>query len=125
MARRKWNGLCSAGLHGLDFEGQPCDLCQPDDPTKLPPHLAASLPYGELPRERPYCVECSECGAVPREHCVTVGGRSCKPHGKRIARANGLRPTPRRGMFSKPPGGIEFTEAELEAFRVLGHEIPK
>lgn len=23
----KWNGLCDAGKHGLDFKGQPCDLC--------------------------------------------------------------------------------------------------
>ncbi len=22
-----WNGLCPAGKHGLDFEGQRCDLC--------------------------------------------------------------------------------------------------
>lgn len=22
-----WDGLCSAGKHGLDFDGQPCDLC--------------------------------------------------------------------------------------------------
>lgn len=22
-----WNGLCPAGKHGLDYEGQPCDLC--------------------------------------------------------------------------------------------------
>jgi len=22
-----WNGLCPAGKHGLDFEGQACDLC--------------------------------------------------------------------------------------------------
>ena len=23
----QWNGLCPAGKHGLDFEGQRCDLC--------------------------------------------------------------------------------------------------
>lgn len=23
----RWNGLCPAGKHGLDFEGQTCDLC--------------------------------------------------------------------------------------------------
>lgn len=23
----KWNGLCPEGEHGLDFEGQDCDLC--------------------------------------------------------------------------------------------------
>lgn len=22
-----WSGLCPAGLHGLDFEGQECDRC--------------------------------------------------------------------------------------------------
>jgi hypothetical protein len=24
---RRWNGLCAAGQHALDFEAQPCDLC--------------------------------------------------------------------------------------------------
>lgn len=24
---RKWNGLCPASKHGLDFKGQACDLC--------------------------------------------------------------------------------------------------
>jgi hypothetical protein len=24
---KKWNGLCLAGKHGLDFQGQPCDMC--------------------------------------------------------------------------------------------------
>jgi len=23
----EWDGLCPAGKHGLDFQGQPCDLC--------------------------------------------------------------------------------------------------
>lgn len=27
MAKRWWNGFCPAGLHGLDFEDQACDLC--------------------------------------------------------------------------------------------------
>lgn len=22
-----WNGLCPKGRHGLDYQGQPCDLC--------------------------------------------------------------------------------------------------
>lgn len=26
-ASKKWNGLCPDGRHGLDFEGQACDLC--------------------------------------------------------------------------------------------------
>ncbi|MCJ7437635.1 MAG: hypothetical protein MUP97_07745 [Acidimicrobiia bacterium] len=26
-----WNGLCPAGTHGLDFEGQRCDLCPPEE----------------------------------------------------------------------------------------------
>ena len=25
--RWRWNGLCPTGFHGLDFEGQACDLC--------------------------------------------------------------------------------------------------
>ncbi len=25
-----WSGLCPAGTHGLDFEGQTCDLCTRD-----------------------------------------------------------------------------------------------
>jgi hypothetical protein len=24
---KKWKGKCPAGLHGLDYEGQRCDLC--------------------------------------------------------------------------------------------------
>jgi hypothetical protein len=30
VTSKKWNGLCPAGKHGLDYEGQPCDRC-PDD----------------------------------------------------------------------------------------------
>lgn len=28
-----WNGMCPARKHGLDFEGQRCDLCEAGDPT--------------------------------------------------------------------------------------------
>jgi len=24
---KEWSGMCLAGKHGLDYEGQPCDLC--------------------------------------------------------------------------------------------------
>ena len=24
---RKWSGKCASGKHGLDYRGQPCDLC--------------------------------------------------------------------------------------------------
>ena len=24
---QRWNGMCPAGKHGLDFQGQPCDRC--------------------------------------------------------------------------------------------------
>jgi hypothetical protein len=27
MTKRKWNGMCPAGKHGADFQGQSCDLC--------------------------------------------------------------------------------------------------
>jgi hypothetical protein len=27
IKKRSWCGLCPAGKHGLDFEGQHCDLC--------------------------------------------------------------------------------------------------
>lgn len=27
MSRRRWDGLCPAGRHGLDFKSQPCDRC--------------------------------------------------------------------------------------------------
>ena len=27
IARPSWNGMCPAGKHGLDYEGQRCDLC--------------------------------------------------------------------------------------------------
>jgi hypothetical protein len=36
----KWNGLCPAGKHGLDFRGQPCDLC----PKPGSSHLVAVDP---------------------------------------------------------------------------------
>lgn len=26
---RDWNGMCPAGKHGLDYEGQACDRCHP------------------------------------------------------------------------------------------------
>lgn len=26
--RETWDGLCPAGKHGLDYAGQPCDLCR-------------------------------------------------------------------------------------------------
>ena len=26
-AERTWNGMCPAGLHGLDYQDQRCDLC--------------------------------------------------------------------------------------------------
>lgn len=28
-----WNGMCLARKHGLDYEGQPCDMCEKGDPT--------------------------------------------------------------------------------------------
>lgn len=30
-AQQKWNGMCPAGKHGLDYEGQPCDECAPPE----------------------------------------------------------------------------------------------
>lgn len=27
MKKAQWSGFCEAGKHGLDFEGQRCDLC--------------------------------------------------------------------------------------------------
>lgn len=27
VVKARWSGLCEAGKHGLDFEGQRCDLC--------------------------------------------------------------------------------------------------
>jgi hypothetical protein len=35
-APRWWNGLCPEGKHGLDFEGQRCDLC-PASPEEVSP----------------------------------------------------------------------------------------
>lgn len=29
MAHWSWSGLCPAGLHGLDYRGQVCDICTP------------------------------------------------------------------------------------------------
>lgn len=27
---QQWSGMCPAGLHGLDYEGQACDVCEHD-----------------------------------------------------------------------------------------------
>ncbi len=29
--KQPWNGMCPTGKHGLDFEGQACDVCAHDD----------------------------------------------------------------------------------------------
>lgn len=33
----KWNGMCESGKHGLDFEGQTCDVCLHDAQPGLDP----------------------------------------------------------------------------------------
>jgi hypothetical protein len=32
-----WNGRCPAGKHGLDHEGQPCDLCAAEAKNEAKP----------------------------------------------------------------------------------------
>lgn len=44
MSKTDWNGLCPAGKHGLDYEGQPCDLCL--KPTKAARERAALVAIG-------------------------------------------------------------------------------
>lgn len=118
--------MCPAQLHGLDYDGQACDLCAEMNKQAgriQYEHARVQKPF----KARAYCVACPECGSHPLEGCVAANGnsRSCKLHGKREARANGLKATPRRGFYQKPKTPIVFAEAELQAFRLLGHAIPK
>ncbi len=118
-------GLCPALLHGLDYAGQKCDLCAEIEKraTRLQFEHANARKQFTLPA---YCVVCPECFADPLQGCTAVSGRSCsKPHGAREARANGLRATPRRGFYQRPKKPIIYNAAEQQAFRLLGHEIPK
>ena len=118
--------MCPAQLHGLDYDGQACDEC-----AKIvarggwvrADHARAQKPF----KVRGYCVVCPECFADPLEGCIAINGgeRSCKLHGKREARANGLKATPRRGYYQKPKVPIQFNAAEQQAFQLLGHAIPK
>jgi hypothetical protein len=65
--KRKWDGFCPAGKHGLDYRGQPCDLCpapaMPSDrPRALEPHevVIAAL-YRACPFAPPPDVGCRRC----------------------------------------------------------------
>lgn len=45
-ARESWSGLCPAGKHGLDYEGQPCDLCEPEpEPERKIISQCATCPW--------------------------------------------------------------------------------
>jgi hypothetical protein len=119
-------GMCPALLHGLDHEGQACDLCAAMNARAKRVQFEHEHAQKKF-TDKAYCVACPECSADPLEGCIAVNGgeRSCKLHGKREARANGLKATPRRGHYQRPKVPIQFTDAELQAFRLLGHEIPK
>lgn len=118
-------GMCPALLHGLDYANQACDLCAEMNKraTRIQfEHTNAQKQF----TAKSYCVACPECFADPLQGCAAESGHSCsKPHGRREARANGLRATPRRGHFQRPRTPIVFADAERQAFRLLGHEIPK
>ena len=46
----KWDGMCSAKKHGLDYEGQPCDYCADEDAAAETQQEAANiLKASELP----------------------------------------------------------------------------
>jgi hypothetical protein len=115
--------MCPALLHGLDFDGQACDFCA--EMVKQAGRLQYQMTQYKPFTERAYCVACPECNAHPLEGCCAYGGRSCKLHSKREARANGLRATPRRGFFQRPKTPIQFNEAERQAFQLLGFPIPE
>ncbi len=117
-------GMCPALLHGLDYAGQTCDFCEAMN-KRAARHQRAMTTYLAPFKDRAYCVACPECSSDPLIGCVADSGRSCKPHGKREARANGLKSTPRRGHYQRPKNGIQFNEAERQAFQLLGHAIPK
>lgn len=117
--------MCPALLHGLDFDGQVCDLCAAMVARAARIQFEHKNALKQF-TEKAYCVACPECSADPLQGCTADygGGRSCKLHSKREARANGLRPTPRRGHYQRPKTPIVFNEAERQAFQALGFPIP-
>lgn len=120
-----YSGMCPALLHGLDYKGQACDLCAAMNARAKRVQLEHASAKKQF-TDKAYCVACPECSADPLTGCAAYSGRSAsKPHSSREARANGLRQSPRRGWFQKPKVPIVFTEAELAAFQVLGHALPK
>lgn len=62
-----------------------------------------------LPAEK---VKCIECQAKPWARCTTLSGISRTPHSVRVARSNGLLPTPRNGFYSRPSDAIKYDEDE-------------
>lgn len=56
--KTKWNGLCAAG-HGLDFEGQSCDICERLETAAL---LREKCPHGVATRIE----SCDICDRVVR-----------------------------------------------------------
>lgn len=46
--KKKWDGLCRNGLHGLDFKSQPCDLCNKSCICPNPDlHMALAVASGQ------------------------------------------------------------------------------
>ena len=45
--------------------------------------MTATVTFDKAPS--PIAAECPTCFAKPLEHCITMGGRSCKPHAARRA----------------------------------------
>lgn len=71
-------------------------------------------------RERAECVRCFDCGAKVNDYCFTSGGRQCKPHAVRVARSNGLAPTPVSGSFvplKHTDNPYRYSGAELLALK--------
>lgn len=62
-----------------------------------------------LPEEK---VKCTMCGASPWVRCTTDSGVGRRPHADRVARYNGLLPTPRAGCYAQPSPPIQYDADE-------------
>lgn len=80
MSSPTWSGKCLARKHGLDYEGQVCDLCPTvPDRNHLPPELAAQILERDAQiREQPLTEAIREILTLLVEECCEVGQRVTK-----------------------------------------------
>lgn len=87
----RWDGMCPAGLHGLDYWGQKCDLCPPVAPLPHPELWTRAEVEALLAAQREACAQwvmradvtwdtLSECGdAVRATPLVEITTNKDKP----------------------------------------------